>query len=192
MPPPEDHAESLGVVERAKAGDPDALSELWRALNPPLLRYLRGRVGTGGEDVAAQTWLDAARSLPNFDGDTTDFRRWLFTIARRRLVDEIRRRGRRSEQLAARPDAGGRDDASFAMVDDLDRALATVRRLPPDQADAVLLRVVADVDVGQVAIIMGRSEGSVRVLVHRGLRRLQEWAESAVTDGDRPAMYREQ
>ena len=57
----------------------------------------------------------------------------------------------------------------FQVHDDLDRALALVRRLPPDQADAVLLRIVAGMDVGQVAELMGRSEGSVRVLVHRGL-----------------------
>ena len=54
---------------------------------------------------------------------------------------------------------------------------ALVRRLPPDQADAVLLRIVAGMDVGQVAEVMGRSEGSVRVLVHRGLQRLRELVE---------------
>jgi RNA polymerase sigma-70 factor (ECF subfamily) len=49
-----------------------------------------------------------------------------------------------------------------------------VRQLSPDQADAVLLRIVADMDVGQVAEVMGRSEGAVRVLVHRGLHRLRD------------------
>ena len=73
----------------------------------------------------------------------------------------------------ARPRSRERDDALQAH-DDLARALALVRRLPPDQADAVLLRIVAGMDVGQVAEVMGRSEGSVRVLVHRGLQRLRE------------------
>jgi RNA polymerase sigma-70 factor (ECF subfamily) len=56
----------------------------------------------------------------------------------------------------------------------LDRALALVRTLPPDQAEAVLLRVVADLTVAEVAQIMGRREGTIRVLVHRGLKRLAE------------------
>ena len=56
----------------------------------------------------------------------------------------------------------------------LDRALALVRSLPPDQAEAVLLRIVADLSVTEVAVIMGRREGTVRVLVHRGLKRLAE------------------
>ena len=69
---------------------------------------------------------------------------------------------------------------AFDEVGALDRALALVRRLPPDMAEAVLLRVVADLAVDEVAQVMGRREGHVRVLVHRGLRKLAE--ELAVTD----------
>src|SRR3954462_11256236 len=89
------------LVVAAKAGDEAAMAQLWRATHPPLVRYLRGRIGEGADDVAAAAWLDAARGLASFEGDDTDFRRWLFTIARRRLVDELRRRGRRRERLLA-------------------------------------------------------------------------------------------
>ena len=182
------------LVALARAGDEAALTMLWRELNPPLLRYLRGRIGDGAEDVAAQAWLDAARRLSEFEGTDLDFRRWMFTIARHRSIDEVRRRGRRPEDLAPRPpvDPAGRD-APADQVDDLASALALVRRLPPDQADAVLLRVVGDLDVAEVAAVMGRSHGSVRVLVHRGLRRLQAiLEEERVTGVDPTALYREQ
>jgi RNA polymerase sigma-70 factor (ECF subfamily) len=175
-------------VERARTGDPDALATLWRTYNAPLLRYLRGRLAGGAEDLAQQTWLDAARGLSRFRGDQDDFRRWLFTIGRRRLIDELRRSGRRPESVQpAVPDAPT-DELGFVYLDDLDRALALVRRLPPDQADAVLLRIVADLDVGQVADIMDRTDTSVRVLVHRGLRRLEQLAEIDETRTRRPAM----
>ena len=165
------------VFERAAQGDKDALTVVFRAFEPALLRYLRGRLPDVADDLAAQTWLDAVRNLGRFSGGAEDFRRWLFTIARRRVQDELRRRGRRPEEVTASPpDEPGRDDALQAH-DDLARALALVRRLPPDQADAVLLRIVAGMDVGQVAEVMGRSEGSVRVLVHRGLQRLRELVE---------------
>ena len=55
-----------------------------------------------------------------------------------------------------------------------DRAIALIGELPPDQAEAVLLRIVAGMDVPRVALIMDRSPGSVRVLCHRGLRRLEQ------------------
>jgi len=183
------------LAAAAREGDEAAMAQLWRAINPPLLRYLRGRVGDRADDIAAAAWLDVARNLATFEGDDADFRRWLFTIARRRLVDELRRRGRRPEQLVAEPIervGRGRDDPAD-RADDLGAALALVRLLPADQADAVLLRVVVDLDVSGVAAVMGRSEGSVRVLTHRGLRRLQELlAERGVTHDEQSAMYREQ
>jgi len=186
------------LVAAAQDGDEAAMAQLWRAINPPLLRYLRGGIGDGADDVAAAAWLDAARALLTFEGDDTDFRRWLFTIARRRLVDELRRRGRRhGEHLVGAPVEAARQvragDDPAERQDDLGAALALVRLLPADQADAVLLRVVVDLDVSAVAAVMGRSEGSVRVLTHRGLRRLQGLlAERGVTGADPSAMYREQ
>ncbi len=183
---PSDAAEDRSaLVERARQGDRSALGELWRTHHPALLRYLRVRVGDAlAEDVASTVWLDVARSLHRFQGDAEGFRRWLFTIGRRRTVDELRRRGRRPEALLAdtpepratptgteplRPGAPGGLDA-------LDGALRLLRLLTPEQAEAVALRVVADLDVAAAAELMGRSETAVRALTHRGLHRLAELA----------------
>lgn len=165
------------MFDRARLGDKDALTVVFRAFQPALLRYLRGRLPGAAEDLAAQTWLDAVRNLGSFAGGAEEFRRWLFTIGRRRLLDELRRRGRRPEEMMAAPPDEARPDDELHAGDELAAALALVRRLPPDQADAVLLRIVAGMDVGQVAEVMGHSEGAVRVLVHRGLRRLRALAE---------------
>jgi RNA polymerase sigma-70 factor (ECF subfamily) len=182
------------LVVAAKDGDEAAMAQLWRAMHPPLVRYLRGRIGDGADDVAGAAWLDAARGLATFEGDDSDFRRWLFTIARRRLVDELRRRGRRrGEWLVDAPIEAGASVDPAERLDGLGDALALVRLLPADQADAVLLRVLVDLDVTGVAAVMGRSEGSVRVLTHRGLHRLRELlAQRGVTAADPSAMYREQ
>jgi RNA polymerase sigma-70 factor (ECF subfamily) len=172
----------------AAAGDGHGLAQMWRAYQPSLLRYFRGRLPDVAEDLASAVWIDVARSLPAFDGDEAGFRGWLFTIAHRRLVDEHRRRerspSRANEPPPERP--ASEDVESDAFV--LDGALALVRRLPADQADAVLLRVVADLDVAAVADIMRRSEGSVRVLVHRGLQRLAALCTKPVTDESSRAM----
>jgi RNA polymerase sigma-70 factor (ECF subfamily) len=178
-------------IERARAGDREALGALWRSHQHLLLRYFRGRGSTQAEDLASQVWIDVAASLHRFSGDSDAFRRWLFTIARRRQIDAARRSSRRPEELDA--DAGkDRPDVSSARSIDevgaLDRALDLVRRLPPDMAEAVLLRVVADLAVDEVARIMGRREGHVRVLVHRGLRKLAD--ELAVTEESPAAINR--
>jgi RNA polymerase sigma-70 factor (ECF subfamily) len=169
------------VIGRARTGDREALGQLWRAYNHLLLRYFRGKGMPEPEDLASTVWIEVAGGLQRFEGDEPDFRRWLFTIAARRRIDDIRSSNRRQEHLArereaARPvsAASAADDSEQARA--LERALELIRTLPPDQAEAVLLRVVGDLSVSEVAQIMGRREGHIRVLVHRGLNRLGERA----------------
>ncbi len=172
------------VIARARAGDRDALGQLWRAYNHLLLRYFRGKGMSDADDLASTVWLEVANALHRFEGGETEFRRWVFTIATRRRIDDIRaskRREQRSNQGEWRAPVttlSAADESEQAQA--LERALALVRTLPADQAEAVLLRVVADLSVAEVASILGRREGTVRVLVHRGLKRLAE--RSVVTE----------
>jgi RNA polymerase sigma-70 factor (ECF subfamily) len=184
-----DTRDVMDVVARARSGDGDAIGELWRAHQHLLLRYFRARGARSPEDLASQLWIDVASGLHRFEGDDDDFRRWLFTIARRRNIDRLRAELRRPETSDA--DAGeGRSDPvaedAFDAADSLERALRMLAALPPDQAEAVALRVIGDLSVADVAEVMGRREGHVRVLVHRGLRRLA--AQVGVTQEMTPTM----
>lgn len=175
------------MIRRAREGDPEALGHLWRSYQHLLLRYFRGKGMVEPEDLASTVWIEVASSLARFEGDEPDFRRWLFTIAARRRIDEIRTTKRRTDRLEHAPIDGRPPHAPSASEEAeraaaLDAALAMVRSLPSDQAEAVLLRVVADLGVTEVAEIMSRSEGSVRVLVHRGLKRLAERRSVTKTD----------
>ena len=169
------------VISAAGRGEHWALTGLFRAYQPMLVRFLRGQEPRAADDLASEVWVAAARRLPWFDGDELGFRRWLFTIARRRLIDHRRAEGRRCVQLMGherldRPDpASDRGDPAVLVTEQLsaqDAVDALIDGLPPDQAEAVLLRVVGEFPVAEVARIMGRSPGAVRVLCHRGLRRL--------------------
>jgi RNA polymerase sigma-70 factor (ECF subfamily) len=168
------------VLLRARQGAEWAIAELWRELHPRLLRYLRGVEPVAAEDVEADTWLAAARDLTMFEGDEDQFRAWMFTIARNRLIDWRRREARR-RTVAVTPDVlvehPADDDPAIAVVNMLrsDEAVALVRTsLPRDQAEVILLRVVGGFDVAEVAAIIRKRPGNVRVLQHRGLQRLAE------------------
>ena len=173
LPPPGhpfDH-----VLDAARSGDDRALAALWRELQPALLRYLRAVEPGAAEDIASDTWLEVTRRLDRFSGDERDFRGWLFTIARHRLIDARRRAARhRTAPVAWLPERPGRDDPAADVLADLSTqaSLRLVSELPPEQAEAVLLRVMAGLDTEQVARIMGKQPGNVRVLSHRGLRNL--------------------
>jgi RNA polymerase sigma-70 factor (ECF subfamily) len=164
------------VLAAAQAGEQWALAALYRSLQPALLRYLLTRRAGEADDIAAETWISAARGLRRFRGGEDDFRRWIFTIARRRLLDLQRAEARRPQTTpAADPDAGPSSPA--AETEALDsiaarEALERIAGLPHDEAEVVLLRVVAGLSAADVGAITGRSAGAVRVLQHRALRRL--------------------
>jgi RNA polymerase sigma-70 factor (ECF subfamily) len=168
-----------GVLTGARSGAEWAIAALYREFHPRLLRYLRAQEPVDGEDLAAEAWLDAAQGLRRFKGDELAFQRWVFTIARRRLIDFRRRRSRSARAVGAlrelvdQPDLEGAG-ARVLAESETDAALARIASLPSDQADVVLLRVVAGLDVADVARILGKNPGAVRVLQHRALHRLAE------------------
>ncbi len=153
---------------------------LWRTLHPPLLRYLAVRGNEAPEDVAAETWLHVVRDLGRFTGGVAEFRAWLFTVARHRAIDQGRARAARPAVPVADP-AGAGDEPRAPSAEDAAAdneataaALRLVASLPPDQAEMVMLRVVAGLEVSAVATLVGRSPGAVRVAVHRALKSLSQ------------------
>jgi len=139
--------------------------------------YLRTRAASEAEDLASEAWIGVAENLAGFQGREDDFRRWVFAIARRRLIDHQRRNQRRrttpvpAEVLEGRLPTGDTEAEAIAELS-TQAALALIRTLPPDQADVVLLRVLGGFDAAEVGAIMGKRPGTVRVLQHRALARL--------------------
>jgi RNA polymerase sigma-70 factor (ECF subfamily) len=175
------------LLVRAKKGDEEAFSVIWRSYQPSLLRYLRVIGGQAADDLAADTWLLVIRKITSFEGDDKAFRAWLYTIARHRHIDWRRQAGRRKESLVeieVLDRLPGNDDTSAKLETAMSTqsAIALIGTLPADQAEAVMLRTVSGLPVSVVAEIMGRPPGTVRVLCHRGLRRLARTLEGVVPD----------
>ena len=149
-----------------------------------LLRYLRLSAGDAAEDLASEVWLEVARRIARFRGGELEFRGWLFTVARRRVIDLRRYETRHPEQPTAdteHMDRPAPDDTAAKVLEGIstEAALAFIATLPRNQAEVIILRVVAGLDVAQVARMVGKSPGAVRVSTHRGLRSL-----CARLDGD--------
>jgi RNA polymerase sigma-70 factor, ECF subfamily len=167
------------VLGAAARGDEEAFGRLWQDLQPRVLRYFAVVSSAAAEDLASETWLGVVRGIERFRGSEPAFRAWVFTIARHVALDWRRRAARRpTENLAVDGlmEQVAPDDPAAAAVEGFSTraALALVATLPADQAEAVVLRVVAGLEVDRVAAIMGKRPGTVRVLTHRGLRRLAE------------------
>src|SRR4029450_9554356 len=172
------------LLAAAQGGAEQAFGVLWRALQRALLRSLRVAAPEAAEDLAADTWVSVIRGLGRFRGDGRDFRAWVFTVARHRAIDWRRQATRRQtnlvpvEQLAERP----APDPPVAAVFEARPprpALALLAEPPPDQAEVVALRVLGGLEVAEVATMVGKRPGAVRVLAHRGVGRLARRMEAA-------------
>jgi RNA polymerase sigma-70 factor, ECF subfamily len=166
------------VLAAAQGGSEEMFAVLWRDANPALTRYLRVLAPEGAEDIAAETWVSVLRGLATFTGDETSWRAWLFTTARRRFLDQARHLRRHPveplDEIGVREVPTAPDAAQLAM-DNIatESALALLSKLPEQQAEIIMLRVVAGLDTDVIAEMLGMTAGNVRVAAHRGLRKLE-------------------
>jgi RNA polymerase sigma factor (sigma-70 family) len=164
------------VLTAARAGQPWACARLYEGLKRPVVAYLRLQRAADPDDVASEVFLQVFRDLGNFEGDEAAFRAWVFTIARRRLMDAWRAASRRPALTAWSP---GLDPVGGDVEEDVFRNLGDERiavmlaGLTPEQRDVVLLRIVADLPLEQVARTMGRSVNATKALQRRAVRALR-------------------
>ncbi|WP_030204085.1 RNA polymerase sigma factor [Streptomyces sp. NRRL S-87] len=175
-----DDAELTAAVLAAQDGDESAFRTVYRAVHPRLLGYVRTLVGEWeAEDVTSEAWLQIARDLASFEGDADRFRGWAARIARNRALDHIRMRGRRPAVGGDETELTGRAADSDTFGEAMEslstgRTMELISRLPQDQAEAVVLRVVVGLDAKSAAETLGKRPGAVRTAAHRGLKKLAE------------------
>lgn len=170
------------LVTAAQA-DPARFESLYRKYVAQVFNYAvyELRDHHEAEDATERTFLSALTNLHRFeerarpdDGDgASTFRVWLFQIARNVVAERRRARRRRPEApLEAAMDAADPHDLEHAAVvrDEASAAWRAVGRLDGDRRRAVVLRFVHEMSTAEIAGILGRSEGAVRVLLHRALR----------------------
>jgi RNA polymerase sigma-70 factor (ECF subfamily) len=177
------HLDADRALVAAARRDPARFDALYRKYVAQVYSYAyyELRDHHEAEDVTERTFLQAIVALPRFeerarpaDGEgASTFRVWLFRIARNVVANTRRARHRRPET--------GLDDASV-VVDPLDiesgvarraeaaAAWAAIDRLPGDRRRALILRFVEEMSTSEIAGVLDRSEGAVRVLIHRALR----------------------
>jgi RNA polymerase sigma-70 factor (ECF subfamily) len=171
-PAPRADAAFEAVLARARDGAPSAWDQLFRQFAPAVAGYLRLRGSSEPEDLTSEVFIAVFRNLGSFTGTEANFRSWIFVIAHRRLQDERRRRTRRPA-LADEEFDESQGAAVGNVEEDALRLMATERveaicaRLVPDQRDVLLLRVVGDLTIEQIAEVLDKSPGAVKQLQRR-------------------------
>src|SRR5262245_35591965 len=166
------------VIGACRLGAEWAWRQVYEDIAPSLLRYHRARGTVDPDDVVGDTFVRAVRGLPGFDGGEVEFRAWVFSISRNRAVDLARAASRRPEQpmgLEELIGAGGigdvEDDAIRSLADE--RVREVLLELTADQRDVLLLRLLEDLTIEQIAAVMRKSPGAIKALQARGLEQIR-------------------
>jgi RNA polymerase sigma factor (sigma-70 family) len=168
----------LGVLNAARRGSEEAWIALYRDLAPRVIGYLRGQGAPDPEDLAGEVFVDVVRALHRFEGDEHHFRSWVLSITHNRLVDARRRWMRRPfdplppEVIALHGAAGDTEDDALGALG-YEEVLRMLGDLSPDRRDVILLRTVGDLSIEQVATILNKRPGTIRVLHHRAIAQLR-------------------
>ena len=177
LPPPGGmQLEDEQLVQRARQM-PAQFALLYDRHVTSVYRYLLARMGNiqDAEDLTSQTFLEALENLGRYRG-TGDFRAWLFRIARNKSIDHYRKHRRDVSLMedaefvddnTITPDAAADQAMEFASV------VRQLRNLSPDRAEVLSLRLFAELEIKEIAVTLNKPETAVRMLLHRGIRDLQ-------------------
>ncbi|RYB93587.1 sigma-70 family RNA polymerase sigma factor [Nocardioides oleivorans] len=195
----EDHAASsevdeaererlIALVELARTGDKEAFGLLYDHYQPSVYRFLyyRTRSQSLAEDLTADTFFRALRSMNNFRWQGKDFGAWLMTIARNLTTDHFKAGRTRLEMTTEdmTPHDDATDGPEDAVIADLTNEvlLEALTQLPTEQRECLIMRFLQGLSISETARALGRSDGAVKQLQLRGVRNLAKLMPEGMRD----------
>lgn len=176
------------VLRAAQVRAKWAVAALWVEYSPAVRAFVTARGSREPDDLTSDVFLVVFEKLPTFSGDAAAFRSFVFTLAYRRLVDELRMRSRRGEtvELLDHEDPRTTSSAEDSAIDRLanERTVQLLLKLPAAQADIMMLRIVADLTVEQVAQVVGKNPSAVKALQRRAVAQLRKQLPQTRIDDD--------
>ncbi|HIG24464.1 MAG TPA: sigma-70 family RNA polymerase sigma factor [Acidimicrobiia bacterium] len=181
------------ALHLARQGDQRGYTALFAELSGPITRFAHSRSAEDPEGLTNEVFIAAFEHLHQFLGEIDDFRGWVFTIARNKTIDDARRRNRRLDTVAETVE---RVDPSLSAEEDVMARLETewveetLQILTEEQREVILLRIVGNLTMPEIAQTINKPLGAVKALQRRGLRRLEKEIESEPYPSSRRRRWR--
>jgi len=171
----------LAYIEKAQKGDAACFGHLYNHYLPPIYRFIAVKVGTKqeAEDLTHEVFMSAWQKLPQYEAQGFPFSSWLYRIARNRVIDYYRTKKSHvsidDDQMADNEIFGVQSDAAEALDIGLDLAAIqeAMHALTAEQREVIQLRFMSDLSPAEIAKVLGKREGAVRIIQHRALIKLK-------------------
>ncbi len=172
------------IIARARLGDAQAFGLLYDHYAQPIYRFIAVKVSVRqeAEDLLHEVFLAAWQKLPGYASYGFPFSSWLYRIARNRVIDHYRTHRAHSsfddERAPSLEDQAllidERHGDAVDMKIDLAMVQGAMKELSPDQQDVLIFKFVEDMDVPEIAHLMNKKEGTVRIIQHRAILQLKK------------------
>jgi RNA polymerase sigma-70 factor (ECF subfamily) len=165
------------LVAQAVGGDAAAFGELYDIHVDRIYRHIYYRVGNtvNAEDLTQQVFVNAWKAISRYRQKSVPFAAWLITISRNLMIDYYRQR-KEKISLDENYEAASREPGPerYAEIQAEHRQLMeAIARLPEEQRQVIIMRFIEDADYREIASALKKSEGAVRITVHRALKDLR-------------------
>jgi RNA polymerase sigma-70 factor (ECF subfamily) len=167
------------LVERAKGGEAEAFGLLYDHYQPKIFRFVLLKVShrEEAEDLTHQTFLKAWENLDKYEFQGYSFGSWLYRIARNVIIDNQRRSSPKISLDEIAPgllieEGNEREKTDLKM--ELEAVAKAISRLRDIEQDVILMRFVEELSHKEVAEILGKTEGAVKLIQHRALKNLKQ------------------
>ncbi|MEU7899468.1 sigma-70 family RNA polymerase sigma factor [Nonomuraea sp. NPDC049152] len=186
LPARSDESDLRELTSLAVQGDRSAIESLIGELRPMVVRYCRARLGRVSgqyhiaDDVAQEVCIAVLSALPRYRDMGRPFASFVFGIASHKVADALRSSVRSAvptQDLPDGPDEGPGPEETVVRYIEVEQARRLLSRLPDNQRELLLLRVVSGLSAEETGNVLGMTPGAVRVAQHRALARLRQMAE---------------
>ncbi|MBU6141878.1 sigma-70 family RNA polymerase sigma factor [Patescibacteria group bacterium] len=165
-------------IEKAQRGDHEAFGVLYDHYLPQIYRFILFKVGSKAEaeDLTHEVFLSAWRTMPNYRMQGHPLSSWLYQIARNAVIDFYRTAKHHIQiemvsEDSLQPVASGQDSLDRSL--EMEQVKKCIAQLRPDYQDLIIMRFIEELPTAEIATVLGKSEGAVRLMQHRALNDLK-------------------
>lgn len=171
------------IVKKARQGKPDAFGLLYDHYHSSIYRFVLLKVGRreDAEDLTHQVFMNAWQNIGNYKSQGFPFSSWLYQIARNQVIDFYRTRKNDLKIEDLDPDFIVAPALSAFIAErnfEMEKVMAAVRKLKPEYQDVIIMRFVEDLPLKEIAEVLGKSEGAVKLIQHRAIKQLRNFLSS--------------